>query len=542
MKRVVIYARYSSSKQNEQSIEGQIRVCRAFCVTKNWDVVKTYIDRAKSGRTDNRPEFQKMLEDAPKGNFDIVLVYQLDRFARNTFDSRKNENFLSKYNIRVISATEPVTSEDDEAHEDSFLARGIVELFAENFSRDLSRKVKRGMRETYYKRKLAGPCPFGYQKADDKIVINPKEAEAVKIIFELRSSGFTIPDIIRELEYRNLKKNNGQQIAKNTIFQIIRNVRYTGVFVNPFDEEDIIDDMFPPIVDETMYWKANSINGSKHTKHTTKGTEDPTYSLTGKLFDEESGLPFKGHSAKTNSKKGPYRYYVCKTNDRKIIIKKDDIENEIFDKIIDVFTDNSNLEIIAKQLVNYKSKSADSKEVSCLVSKKSKLVKEQSNLVDLFINANDEMRQLLNDKATALKSQELFLEEKIKELRARNAFALYDEKQVVKELKIALNFKKSDESFKQRAIAATINTIYYNKESGIMTIYFGLKGQKNITWQEHRENAENKKTNSKSGVRLMNFLVTRKNYSAYSFLAQRDLIGIVFLDALEKENIYPGTM
>ena len=96
MKRVAIYARYSSSKQREQSIEGQIRVCRAFCMTKDWDVVKVYIDRARSGRNDNRPEFQKMLQDAQQEIFDIVLVYQLDRFARNLFDSRKNEDYLSK--------------------------------------------------------------------------------------------------------------------------------------------------------------------------------------------------------------------------------------------------------------------------------------------------------------------------------------------------------------------------------------------------------------------------------------------------------------
>ena len=145
MKRVAIYARYSSSKQREQSIDGQIRVCRAYAVTKNWDIVKVYVDRARSGRNDNRPDFQNMLSDSAKNVFDIVLVYQLDRFARNTFDSRKNEDFLAKNNIRVISATEPVTSEDDDTHEDNFLARGIVELFAENFSRDLSRKVKRGM-------------------------------------------------------------------------------------------------------------------------------------------------------------------------------------------------------------------------------------------------------------------------------------------------------------------------------------------------------------------------------------------------------------
>ena len=148
-----------------------------------------------------------MLQDAPKQFFDIVLVYQLDRFARNTYDSRKNEDYLSKYGIRVLSATEPVTSEDDEAHEDSFLARGIVELFAENFSRDLSRKVKRGMRETYYKRKVSGKPPYGYKVENGRIVIDEEQAKNVRTIFNLRASGVTVPEIKAQME-NIIPKNN----------------------------------------------------------------------------------------------------------------------------------------------------------------------------------------------------------------------------------------------------------------------------------------------------------------------------------------------
>lgn len=528
MKKVAIYARYSSSKQREQSIEGQIRVCKAFCATKNsWSVVRTYIDRARSGRNDNRPEFQKMLSDAPSGAFDIVLVYQLDRFARNTFDSRKNETYLSKYGIRVMSATEPVTSEDDETHEDNFLARGIVELFAENFSRDLSRKVKRGMRETYYKRKVAQVLPFGYQKDGDHVVLNPNEVPVVKYIFDSRCAGVTLPELAYELKKQGVTRSNGNYLCKNTIDRIIKNPKYTGSFVNPFDPEDIIDDMFPAIVSEEVYRKANSIHGTKHTKHIRENSDMPLYALTGKLFDEESGLPFKGKLGKTQAKNGGYRYYVCKT-DKTISLNKEAVENEVYERLIDVFTDDSNLKSIAKQLTSVSSEEKDSVEYTKLLSERNKIVREQSKLADAFMNANPEMFALLNNKASELKAKLDLLDEKIANLKTNNSFKFYDEEIVIKELKNALLFKKNDEEFKYRALNMLINSIYYNKNEQKMTIYCSLKDESKITHEEHLQNIGKIKGEPSLKVRRMRSLVNQNSHLANFFIAQRDMFAIIF--------------
>ena len=86
-KRAVIYARFSSHNQTEQSIEGQLRECYAYAKRNELIILNEYIDRALSGTTDNRPQFKQMIEDSKKGGFDFVLVYQLDRFARNRYDS-----------------------------------------------------------------------------------------------------------------------------------------------------------------------------------------------------------------------------------------------------------------------------------------------------------------------------------------------------------------------------------------------------------------------------------------------------------------------
>ena len=83
----VIYARYSSEGQREESIDGQIRECMEYCKQNGMTVVKEYIDRALSAKTDNRPDFQRMIKDSAKGLFDVVVVWKLDRFARNRYDS-----------------------------------------------------------------------------------------------------------------------------------------------------------------------------------------------------------------------------------------------------------------------------------------------------------------------------------------------------------------------------------------------------------------------------------------------------------------------
>ena len=106
----VIYARYSSDNQREESIEGQIRECTAYAEKNGITVVKHYIDRALSAKTDNRPDFQQMIKDSEKRLFDIVLVWKLDRFARNRYDSAHYEYQLERNHVKLVSATEPISA------------------------------------------------------------------------------------------------------------------------------------------------------------------------------------------------------------------------------------------------------------------------------------------------------------------------------------------------------------------------------------------------------------------------------------------------
>ena len=177
----VIYARYSSDNQREESIEGQIRECTAYAEKNDLTVVKHYIDRAISAKTDNRPEFQQMIKDSDKKLFDIVLVWKLDRFARNRYDSARYKTQLKKNSVKLVSATE-IISEGPEG----IILESVLEGYAEYYSADLSEKVIRGMTENALKGKFTGGAiPFGYTiNADRHFEIDPMTAPFVAETFQ----------------------------------------------------------------------------------------------------------------------------------------------------------------------------------------------------------------------------------------------------------------------------------------------------------------------------------------------------------------------
>ena len=163
-KRAVIYARFSSHSQTEQSIEGQLHECYDYAKRHDLVIVGEYIDRALTGTSDKRPEFLKMIDDSRKKIFDFVLVYQLDRFARNRYDSATYKAKLKKNDVRVLSAKENI-SEDASG----ILIEGVLESMAEYYSAELSQKTKRGFRENLLKgNSIGGYTLLGYNVINKK--------------------------------------------------------------------------------------------------------------------------------------------------------------------------------------------------------------------------------------------------------------------------------------------------------------------------------------------------------------------------------------
>ena len=157
MKTAVIYARYSSDSQTEQSIEGQLRVCEEYAAKNNIVVIDTYIDRAMTGTNDNRPDFQRMIRDSAKKTFGYVLVYKFDRFSRNKYETAIHKKALKDNGVRVISATEYIPDSPE-----AIILESMLEGYAEYYSAELSQKVKRGMNESRRKGNFTGGVGRGH--------------------------------------------------------------------------------------------------------------------------------------------------------------------------------------------------------------------------------------------------------------------------------------------------------------------------------------------------------------------------------------------
>ena len=225
--RGVIYARYSSDNQREESIEGQIRENTAYADKNGITIVGHYIDRALSAKTDNRPEFQRMINDSAKKKFDVVIVWKLDRFSRNRYDSAKYKAMLRKNDVKVVSATESI-SEGAEG----IILESVLEGMAEYYSADLAEKVSRGMTENALKARFnGGQIPLGFVIDDEHhYQIDPEKAPLVIEMFRRYAGGESITDIIEDLNARGIRTSQGNRFNKNSLARIFANRRYIGEY------------------------------------------------------------------------------------------------------------------------------------------------------------------------------------------------------------------------------------------------------------------------------------------------------------------------
>ena len=225
MKTAVIYARYSSDSQSEQSIEGQVRVCKQFAEKNDLLIVDQYIDRALTGTNDNRAAFQQMLKDSKRKQWSVVIVYKLDRFARNKYESVVNRKKLFDNGVQIVSAMENIP---DTPEGKLFLA--VIEGFNEYFSEDLKQKVNRGLRESWLKGNATGGKDiFGWDLKDKKYHVNETEADVIRQIYRRYAQGYKAQAIADELKARNFRRKCGKHLTQKFIYQVLHDTRYTGI-------------------------------------------------------------------------------------------------------------------------------------------------------------------------------------------------------------------------------------------------------------------------------------------------------------------------
>ena len=227
MLKAVIYARYSSHNQREESIEGQIRECQAYAERNGFIIIGEYIDRALSGKTDNRADFQRMIRDSEKGHFQAVIMYTLDRFARNRYDSAMYKARLKRNGIKVYYAKQYIPDEPE-----GIILESVLEGYAEYYSENLSRNIKRGMMENALACKVTGGTTLlGYTIGQDKTyVIDPAGAKIVKEIFQLYADGHSAKEVIDHCNKQGYRTARNTQFNKNSLRTILTNEKYIGVY------------------------------------------------------------------------------------------------------------------------------------------------------------------------------------------------------------------------------------------------------------------------------------------------------------------------
>jgi len=309
--RVTFYARVSSEKDEQlNSLDNQISYYRNFIKKNaNWEFVEGYIDEGLSGMsTKKRENFHNMISDAKAGLFDLVITKEITRFARNTLDSIQYTRDLLSYGVGVFFQNDNINTLD----EDSELRLTIMSGIAQDELRKLSSRIKFGHQEAIKKNVVLGNSRiFGYRKDNKRLVIDEKEAEMVRELFELYAtdqySMKQIEEIFWNKGYRN---NNGKRICHSTMSNTISNPKYKGYYVGnkvkiidmftkkqkflPPEEwvmfKDETGEIVPAIVSEDLWEKANAV--LRRRSHDVKNRQNlcnhPNL-LTGKMYCTHCG-------------------------------------------------------------------------------------------------------------------------------------------------------------------------------------------------------------------------------------------------------------
>lgn len=462
--KAVIYARYSSDNQREESIEGQIRECTAFAEKNGITILRHYIDRAYSAKTDNRPEFQNMIKDSKEKLFDIVLVWKLDRFARNRYDSAKYKTILRKNGVKVVSANEPI-SEGSEG----ILVESILEGYAEYFSADLSEKVSRGQTENALKCKFNGGNPtVGYQIDSERYFqINPQTAPFVLNSFKMYDEGATMSEIRDYLNDHGVRNTRGGEHTINSIAKMLKNRRYIGEYRY---RDVVVPGGMPAIVPEDLFERVQG-RIKKNKKAPARHKAEDDYLLTTKLFCGYCEAYMCGESGR--GRNGTvHRYYKCvsvkkkRTECHKKAVRKQWIEDLVVEQTMKLVMDDKTIEAITAMVLDLQAKESTSLP----------LYEQQLREVEMAIhNLLNAIQQGILTKSTKNRLEELESNKEDLEIRIANE-KMAKPKLTGEQIQFYLHkfrgLDMSKQSHRQRLIDTFINRIYLYDDKMVITFNY----------------------------------------------------------------------
>lgn len=476
MSRAVIYARYSSDKQTEQSIDGQLRVCYDYAKANDIHIISEYIDRAKTGKYDDRPEFQRMISDAKTINIDYILVYKLDRFSRNRYDSAVYKHKLKEYGVKVLSACENISDSAE-----GIILEAVLEASAEYYSVELAEKTKRGLKESALKaNSTGGIIPVGYRIENKKLVIDERNKYVPELVFDLFVSGKSKTEICNALIDRGFKTVKGNNPKISTIDSILKNKKYMGMYHYNGIE---IENGCPAIITKEQFYKAQERLEKVKKKRGEKQVK-ADYLLSYNLYCGKHNTKMTGRAG-TSQNGERYNYYYCPKC--KKYVPKQKLEDYVIDITANEVLTTDKITTIAEKVVEIANKDYDEREVSNLTKQIKKIDDEINKATEMLITTDvDSIRELLPEKIKARESEKRALESKLRTLQSTVQLCPKDVE------KFLLSFtadKNDDVEFRKNIANIFINSVYYFDDK-IIIVYNISKDEKQPICEEIKKLCE----------------------------------------------------
>ncbi|NLY09405.1 MAG: recombinase family protein [Tissierellia bacterium] len=476
--RVAVYLRYSSEKQTEQSIEGQQRVCAEFCQRKGYEIVHTYIDRATSAYKDirKRLEFQKMIKDSDKKRWDAVVVYKLDRFARNRYDSAMYKAKLKKNGVQVLSATENISDNPE-----GIILESVLEGMAEYFSQELSQKVTRGMNETALKGNYTGGIlPLGYKVVNKKLVIDEETAPLVRKAFELYASGESVVNISKRFNQAGYRTTMGSKFSKSSFYSILKNKKYIGIYKY---QDIVIEGGVPAIVDKELFDKVqNKIVCSSKAPGANKAHVD--YLLSGKLFCGHCGSKIVADSGTSKTGK-VHNYYACKNYKKqkacdKKPMRKNEIESAVFHATLKLLTPDTIEELADMAIEQIEKDISENTTIPQIEKEISNIDKSIENLV-LMVEKGINSETLF-ERLTELEQLKATTYDKLED--AKNDVVILEKDHIIWWLSKFCDGDIEDMSFRKKVLDLLVNsvTVWDDPDGYKITVVYNIKSDNTHTY------------------------------------------------------------
>ena len=372
----MIYARFSSHNQREASIEQQIEMCSSLADRNGLTILDTYSDKAISGKTDNRPAFQRMMRDAKHGKFDVVIAWKSNRMGRNMLEAMLNDATLQEQGVKTVYVEEDF--EDNAAGR--FALRNMMNV-NQFYSEAMAEDVKRGMLDNAKKCMVNGRMTFGYKKGSDgRYEINQDQAEIVKEIFNRVIEGWPYLDIMDDLNERGIGNRDGRPWQRTAFQTMLQNEQYIGVY--KFDSVRI-ENGIPAILDRNTFERVQVILKTKNNpRGRRKNTAD--YILSGKLFCGECGSPMIGicGTSKTGNR---HYYYLCQGKHRhkcdKKNEKKEQLEQRVIQAVTNLIMDDKTIDWIVEGYQQFMETLRGQSEVNAMKNDLASTVKSIDNLM-----------------------------------------------------------------------------------------------------------------------------------------------------------------